>query len=77
MAPRRRKSIVRWIMKHICEELSCSLEHLSQILFFKQSHQGSRTQVMLDYYSRAVLMMEEEKMPEVGYSRHLRDSTDP
>ena len=64
-------------MEHICEELSCSLEHLSQILFFKQMRQASRTQVMLDYYSRAVLMMEEEKMPEVGYSGHLRDSTDP
>ena len=67
-------------MEHICEELSCSLEHLSQLLFIKAVPKAggtTRVQVMLDYYSRAVLMMEEEKMPEVGYSRHLRASTDP
>ncbi len=67
-------------MEHICEELSCSLEHLSHVLCIKQVPKvgGAKcAEVMLDYYSRAVLMMEEEKMPEVGYSRHLRASTDP
>ena len=66
-------------MEHICTELSFSAEHLSQVLFAKAVPKVGGTtfmQVMLDYYTRAVLLMEEEKMPEVGYSRHLRVPAD-
>ena len=66
-------------MEHICTELSCTAEHLSKVLFAKTVPKDGGTtfmQVMLDYYTRAVLLMEEEKMPEVGYSRHLRVPTD-
>ena len=66
-------------MTHICAKLSFSAEQLSEVLFAKTVPKVGGTtfmQVMLDYYTRAVLLREEEKMPEVGYSRHLRVPAD-